>query len=1103
MVTLYTIHADGTPGYLPKDLWGDSYISENVTPTSARLVTEDNKSGTLTFSILPDNLAYDKITLICSTIKVTEHVYDDCGSEVSDKIIWMGRPISIEEDMEHVRSYVCEGALAYLNDIICYPLDATITSEVVVPDETNGIVTATDMKNEAIKRALQTFLDTGGNSDSYLNDSGNLFEIASITTIDFKDCIYTVGRGYNSECPSNRKIKIGNVTIANMSGITGLYDATSGTDPLYSPSDYPNGAWYFEMALPTPDIAFASALDQILYVTTETNGGHLVMRYEIENNDIVMYLDYLSDYTWTNSSAEYGVNIIDYSGSLEMNSPVTDIIPRGAVISTWTDNNAMANDITNIDNTYNIGDTVSFKGTRHYVASTSDVGYPCTPGRARITNIALGTKHPYHLIHNDDQSTVYGWVNQTDVETGYVPPKPSTEFTRRSYDSMPGTEYVGIRGGYHGGVHLVNEELMAKYGRIQQIVDFPDIKTPIELKAAGEEWLRTHSSFLRQSYEISMIDLGRIYGKDMQPIHLLDLVHISIPGYVDEYMPITKIDLDLTNPANTTFQFSKVEETATISKSKRRKARAAVSDSALSVQFNGPGDSLTESMASNNRYLSKLNNHTDINTSVSKNTKNTFPGGQTGSFNLQRLTRVDADGTEHYVTQKLTFVNGLLCSTDGMVGGPEINYLSLSGLTSGLYPRMMPVNKSAILYNSGTGLLTSGLLNVHSSYALFAYSYTYVNGNGHNDEINPSYNVKYMNNSEAENLAVIPHPYLSDPEEEILTLEVNPESPYYGLYYYTFKHVGKNRKVYWPTPCIYYLPTTFSEYLYIFYARPESENETETDSVTGEPIAYSIYTQKIANLGWVSKYHQMRYSANYILGNIYDEKFIPRCENALKKALLSYQPSNTYEKLVTMGGESRSSSPPPMTALLIMPFYDVDQTNYRGLYVSPALVEPSADTEYIYMYHCSYPKTMKIYAAAGDQSTTPWSLHWGFPLSYYKSNVTYPRRDLNIASDESNVIPAMTADMTLDFKGYFKSEIATDIKNAECYVFTSQEDLDAIVEDYKNGGLSQGEIYMKHFGKAISLNSREKNVSLSYKFNGISTGYKVSGSSYGDPLSPI
>lgn len=62
------------------------------------------------------------------------------------------------------------------------------------------------------------------------------------------------------------------------------------------------------------------------------------------------------------------------------------------------------------------GDIVQFKGTKHYLSSTSSLGIKCKPGKAKITNIKEGNKHPYHLVRvSGGGSTVYGWVNASDI----------------------------------------------------------------------------------------------------------------------------------------------------------------------------------------------------------------------------------------------------------------------------------------------------------------------------------------------------------------------------------------------------------------------------------------------------------------------------------------------------------------------------------------------------------------------------------------------------------------------------------------------------------------------------------------------------------------
>lgn len=63
-----------------------------------------------------------------------------------------------------------------------------------------------------------------------------------------------------------------------------------------------------------------------------------------------------------------------------------------------------------------LGDIVQFKGGPHYVSSTATT-YRASPkaGPARVTAIAKSARHPYHVIHTDRSSTVYGWVDASQI----------------------------------------------------------------------------------------------------------------------------------------------------------------------------------------------------------------------------------------------------------------------------------------------------------------------------------------------------------------------------------------------------------------------------------------------------------------------------------------------------------------------------------------------------------------------------------------------------------------------------------------------------------------------------------------------------------------
>lgn len=85
--------------------------------------------------------------------------------------------------------------------------------------------------------------------------------------------------------------------------------------------------------------------------------------------------------------------------------------------TTSTSTTAASQNKTEVKKTYKKGDIVQFKGTKHFLSSISLLGTKCKPGKAKITNIKEGKKHPYHLIRvSGGGSTVYGWVNAEDIE---------------------------------------------------------------------------------------------------------------------------------------------------------------------------------------------------------------------------------------------------------------------------------------------------------------------------------------------------------------------------------------------------------------------------------------------------------------------------------------------------------------------------------------------------------------------------------------------------------------------------------------------------------------------------------------------------------------
>lgn len=66
---------------------------------------------------------------------------------------------------------------------------------------------------------------------------------------------------------------------------------------------------------------------------------------------------------------------------------------------------------------HKVGDVVNFTGNKHYTSAAATSSKAAKPGPAKVTAISAGAKHPYHLVHTDNTSNVYGWVDAGDIGT--------------------------------------------------------------------------------------------------------------------------------------------------------------------------------------------------------------------------------------------------------------------------------------------------------------------------------------------------------------------------------------------------------------------------------------------------------------------------------------------------------------------------------------------------------------------------------------------------------------------------------------------------------------------------------------------------------------
>lgn len=95
-----------------------------------------------------------------------------------------------------------------------------------------------------------------------------------------------------------------------------------------------------------------------------------------------------------------------FKGNLHTMSLSLNLVPEVSVDDTQEEQPAS-------NKTYKKGDIVQFKGGKHYVSSTasSPASTNLKAGPAKITYTAAGAAHPWHLVHTDGSTTVYGWVD--------------------------------------------------------------------------------------------------------------------------------------------------------------------------------------------------------------------------------------------------------------------------------------------------------------------------------------------------------------------------------------------------------------------------------------------------------------------------------------------------------------------------------------------------------------------------------------------------------------------------------------------------------------------------------------------------------------------
>lgn len=99
----------------------------------------------------------------------------------------------------------------------------------------------------------------------------------------------------------------------------------------------------------------------------------------------------------------------------------------------------------------------------------------------------------------------------------------------------------------NNGLDYIDTNLIKKYGRITQVLEFQNITRPNDLVTAAKKWIKDYQ-FDPISIEVNVAELSYL-NKDYTPYIVGQKVHVtSTPHLIDKYLSIVKLSLNLDEP---------------------------------------------------------------------------------------------------------------------------------------------------------------------------------------------------------------------------------------------------------------------------------------------------------------------------------------------------------------------------------------------------------------------------------------------------------------------------------------------------------------------------------------------------------------------------
>ncbi|MCD8119766.1 MAG: phage tail protein [Lachnospiraceae bacterium] len=112
--------------------------------------------------------------------------------------------------------------------------------------------------------------------------------------------------------------------------------------------------------------------------------------------------------------------------------------------------------------------------------------------------------------------------------------------------------YLTVESVNEGSMYVENSDAVAAYGWIEKVVNWDDVSTASALLTKAEEYL-ADIQFDNLTIELSAVDLHYL-DSTVEDVKLLDQIRVvSVPHGLDRYFPVTKLEIPLAEPENTTY----------------------------------------------------------------------------------------------------------------------------------------------------------------------------------------------------------------------------------------------------------------------------------------------------------------------------------------------------------------------------------------------------------------------------------------------------------------------------------------------------------------------------------------------------------------------